>query len=614
MFFKKKAFNICFSILSFIFFISTFSKELVVSWKETFQDPENGSIVISCDYDAKEYILSDRISVLTSPLKQHVSVVLDKQPHELFVPNKNFPMLVLKGTGKLKLIIPQATISVDKLLISYVPYDIKDMKEGKLKTIVLNIPPDGEVIEFNSNDNALQDNGFDESSGDISSEYSVLNRECNACYDLYNTDSGEVSESKGTLESILNIIINALGCTNSKIILFVIVFALGILMSLTPCIYPMIPITIGILGIGENEDFKKRFVVAFLYILGISVTFSILGLFAVSGSVMVGGLFANKAFVSFVLLLFIYMTFSMLGFYEMKSFSPSFSSSGYFGNIYLKAVTYGLFSGSFMSPCVSPGLMAVLSIAASYQSYFIGFVTLLFFGLGLGTPLFVIIVLFNRLQAIVRPGAWMNSIKKIIGLFLLVLCSRYMLILFPIYVSNIFILISLVVLIRKMVFSDSKQEWHDKIVFLVISILMIYTLYNCYKNYLMRNKKYSCEAKSFFMDNFEKASSLAKKEGKLLFVDVTASWCSICNELNEKHFSNNEFFDTIKNSFIAVKIDLTNGNNSKNEEFARKYKIRGIPLILVINPEDGEALKSFGSEVLDISTDSFAKQLIEAYP
>jgi thiol:disulfide interchange protein len=609
MFFKKNSRIGCFSILLIVFFITSFNKELDISWKETCQDSDNGSIVISCDYDAKEYILSDRISVLTSPLKQHVSVILDKQPHELFVPNKNFPLLVLKGTGKIKLIIPQATVSVDKLLISYVTYDIKDMKEGKLKTIALSIPPDGELIEFNSSDNSLQGNGFDESSNDVANEYLTLNRGSNGCYVSCSSDLNEEFESTSGSASILSGMIKALSNTNSKIILLIIVFALGILMSLTPCIYPMIPVTVGILGVGQNESFRKRLLVAFLYLIGISMTFSILGLLASSGAIIIGGLFANKIFISFVFLFFLYMTFSMFGFYEMKEVIPKLSST-YFENAYLKALTYGLLSGSIMSPCVSPGLLAVLSIAASYQSYLIGFMSLFFFGLGLGSPLFIIIILFNRLQVLVRPGVWMSSVKRVIGLFLLMICSRYLSILFPVYVANIFIIVSLISIFYKMISDNRKYEWHDKIVFVIMSLLMIYTLDKCYKNYVRRNRNDKVEINSYFVDNFEKASNLAIKEGKMLFVDVTASWCSICNELNENHFSNNHFFDLINSRLVPVKIDLTDGNNSKNEEFVRKYKIRGIPLVLIIDPKSGNVIKSFGSEVSNISTERFVEKVI----
>lgn len=154
--------------------------------------------------------------------------------------------------------------------------------------------------------------------------------------------------------------------TESTSLRLILVAALGMLLSLTPCIYPMIPITVGILQSQGSRSIARNFCLALSYTMGIASTFALLGLLAAYTGLLFGSFMTKPLVIIPLVALLVYLAGSMMGFYEM--YTPRLlqngSSSG--GGSLVSAFLFGAASGTVASPCLSPGLILLLTIVTSW--------------------------------------------------------------------------------------------------------------------------------------------------------------------------------------------------------------------------------------------------------
>ena len=209
----------------------------------------------------------------------------------------------------------------------------------------------------------------------------------------------------------------------------------GVLSSLTPCIYPMIPITVGVVGglQSPHEPKNTRAVLTrgIAYVLGMAIIYAFLGvLAALTGHVF--GSFTNTS--AWYLFLGLVMTFASLMMMDVLPFDPQVFlekikhalglSRGPKTNVEREATLAGAFllgasSGFIAAPCTTPVLTAILAFIAQTQSVFYGLSLMLFFSLGLGTILILIAAFAGTMQKLPRAGHWMNRIKVFSGLLIL---------------------------------------------------------------------------------------------------------------------------------------------------------------------------------------------------
>ncbi|MFH1461611.1 MAG: cytochrome c biogenesis protein CcdA [bacterium] len=206
----------------------------------------------------------------------------------------------------------------------------------------------------------------------------------------------------------------------SPFYLIILAFLVGILTSFTPCVYPMIPITLGILQTQASTSLSRNFLLALSYVLGISTVYAILGYVAATTTVIFGQWLSNPWLVLFISIFFIYLAFSMFGFYEIKI--PNFLTKR--DNVKVKgsfiySFIFGAISGTVASPCLTPAIAILLSFVAKLGSPIIGFLTLFFFALGMGILLIVIGTFSTSLNVLPRAGMWMVEVKIFFGFVLL---------------------------------------------------------------------------------------------------------------------------------------------------------------------------------------------------
>lgn len=210
----------------------------------------------------------------------------------------------------------------------------------------------------------------------------------------------------------------------------------GILSSLTPCIYPMIPITIGVVGgiqtKHEERNTRGILVRGFAYVMGMAIIYAFLGVLAgITGQVF--GAFTNTP--KWYIGLGIVMTFAALMMMDVIPFDPQAIldrlkrslglSGGSKGNTEKEATIMGAFilgasSGFIAAPCTTPVLTAILAFIAQTQSVILGLGLMLTFAFGLGTILIGIAAFAGTFQKLPRAGQWMNKIKIVSGMLILI--------------------------------------------------------------------------------------------------------------------------------------------------------------------------------------------------
>lgn len=215
---------------------------------------------------------------------------------------------------------------------------------------------------------------------------------------------------------------------------YALIFLAGVLASLSPCVYPLIPITLGVLSRGKSGALEG-FLRSLVFVLGIATMYAVLGALAATSGGLLGSALQSPVVVVIVACVFLVMGASMVGVFEMQlpgNLSTKLSSVGR-GRLkgsalsaYVGAFLMGSVAGIVAAPCVGPPLVAVLTFVASQGSLQSGLALLLTYALGLGL-LFLFLGTFTGLvRKIPKSGNWMNVVKTLIGLAIIVLGGTYL--------------------------------------------------------------------------------------------------------------------------------------------------------------------------------------------
>lgn len=384
----------------------------------------------------------------------------------------------------------------------------------------------------------------------------------------------------------------------SLLLSFLSVFLAGILTSFTPCIFPMLPITISILG--YHADHKSRwhnFSRALAYVLGIAITYSSLGVVAALTGSLFGAALTNKYVLAALVLLFSAMALSMWGVFEIQS--PAFirnrlgtgKSRGFSG-----AFLMGMVAGIVASPCVGPVLVSILSYVSTTKDVVLGFSLLFTFAMGLGLIFIVIGVFSSALKLLPKSGRWMELIKFILGAGMWGAALYY-----AQFITNERWWIALVAAsfvaftVWKGAFRIRKNLLIQSILLVIFTFSASVLLLSIFKPQTLENAfRINVTTTSATNKNADwavysdEALIEAKKLNLPVMIDFHAEWCAACHELDEKTFSTDEF-KALSQGFRLLKFDATE-DKEQISQVLRKYQVKGLPTVLFIN-RNGVLLK-----------------------
>jgi len=201
---------------------------------------------------------------------------------------------------------------------------------------------------------------------------------------------------------------------------YVLAFFGGILISLTPCFYPLIPVSIGYVSTHSNGSKAKAFVLSVTFVTGVAITYSVLGLIASLTGAIFGKISTHP--VTYIIIGIIIAVFGILVWTDSLNFS--FSKSGKPENKkkgYLAILLLGIASGFMISPCLTPALASILAFIATKKNIAYGMSLLVCFAYGMGFILILASASSSILINLPKSGKWMVYMKRIVAIVLIIM-------------------------------------------------------------------------------------------------------------------------------------------------------------------------------------------------
>ncbi len=375
------------------------------------------------------------------------------------------------------------------------------------------------------------------------------------------------------------------------------VFGTGFLVSLTPCVLPMIPITMGIIGAQAAGGRWKALSLSATYVAGMAMVYTILGVTAGLTGSLFGSWMQSPWVVGGVSLFFTAMAFAMFGLFDVSVPSGLATRLNRFGGPgYVGAFVVGMIGAVVAGPCSGPVVVSLMVLIGQQSEVFLGIALMLAFSLGMGV-LFLLAGVFS--STIIRPGAWMESVKKFFGVLML-LGAIYFIsahlpdVLVPLLVSAVL----MVTAVFGWPADDSggfyltrTLKLYSIVAALVAAWLLLGTM--AVNGFLIGplsthsstdSHGISTTAGIHWLNDESEALVLARSEGKPMMVDFTADWCAACKELETFTYSNPAVVD-LSRDFVALLIDATSDKDPQVKALLEKYKVKGLPTVAFVAPD-----------------------------
>lgn len=374
-------------------------------------------------------------------------------------------------------------------------------------------------------------------------------------------------------------------------------FGFGLLLALTPCVFPMIPILSSIIvsSSGENMNAKRGFLLSLVYVLAMSLAYAIAGVLAgVFGSNIQAALQNPYVLFSFSAI-FVLLALSMFGFYDIQlprkwQSAANKKSDSMKGKGILGVAVMGFLSALIVGPCVAAPLAGALIYIGQSGDAVLGGIALFVMSIGMGFPLLIIGASAGKFLP--KPGMWMDRIKSIFGVLMLgvaiwmiqrVVSTEISLLLWAmLFISSAFYM---------GVFESTQSKW-GKLLKSFAFIMLLYgvilfvgifigggSVFSPLKG--LHSQQANTTIKSARFTNVANLNELKKQintSKKPIMIDFSASWCISCKEMDEETFEDKKVAN-VMNDFTLIRIDVTK-NTQEDEKMLKKFGLFGPPGII----------------------------------
>ncbi|MGD1006532.1 MAG: cytochrome c biogenesis protein CcdA [Ignavibacteriaceae bacterium] len=367
----------------------------------------------------------------------------------------------------------------------------------------------------------------------------------------------------------------------------ILVFIGGLALNLTPCVYPLIPITIGYFGGQSEGSTKKLFLMGSFFVIGMAVTYSVIGVVTALSGALFGSLLQNPIVIVSIALVFVVLSLSMFGVYELQLPNSLVAKAGGAKSGYYGAFFMGLTMGIVAAPCIGPFVLGLLTYVAAKADPYFGFLMFFVLALGLGLPYLILAVFSGKIKNLPRAGVWMESIKHIFGFILIGMALYFILPLLPKNISayilpSFMIITAFYLLVFERIADKLKGFKIFKIAFAILILaLAVYTLIPSGKNEI-EWKPYN-----------ENVIPAGLNGSRGMIIDFYADWCIPCKELDASTFTDPKVISAAK-SFKVFKADMTKSLSAEVEALRNKYNIAGVPTVLIIDSKGKEVNRITG--------------------
>ena len=365
------------------------------------------------------------------------------------------------------------------------------------------------------------------------------------------------------------------------------VFLSGLALNLTPCVYPLIPITVGFFARQGSGKTSRTFGLALAYVLGMSVTYSALGVFAALSGSLFGAWLQKPAVLVGIALLVVALALSMFGLYEIQAPHALTDRTGSKAGP-LGALTMGLFVGFVAAPCIGPFVLSLLTYVAAKGSVPTGVGLFFTLAMGLGLPYLVLGTVSGSLSKLPRSGEWMEGVRRVFGFALLALAVWFLRPLLPPRVWEIGVAAPLLAGGLWVLFLE--KSGRDLAWFRPVRAVVALGLIASGAAFALPRAAASQLPFSPYSE-----PALAAASGRPVMIDFAADWCLPCQELEHRTFTDPGVMAAGK-GWTFLKADLTRTGSPEVEVLREKWKIQGVPTLIFLGPdgkETGERVVGF---------------------
>jgi thiol:disulfide interchange protein DsbD len=395
------------------------------------------------------------------------------------------------------------------------------------------------------------------------------------------------------------------GPSSASLWLSLIFFFLGgLALNLTPCIYPLIPITVSYFGGRSAGITGNTYVHSGLYMLGLAVTNSLLGLWAVLSGQMLGSILQKPLVIILIACLFLLLGLSFFGLWEFRlpgwlTRKASKNHGGYFGSLFM-----GLTLGIVAAPCLGPFILGLLTYVAQLGNPFTGFLCFFVLSLGLGLPLAVLAFFAGAVDRLPLSGDWMVWIRKLMGWVLVAMAFYMIRPLIPFHWGKP-ALMALVLFAASLhlCWLDRSGEGFRRFVFFKRAMgLFLFVGALAY----LGIGTYSGQGVAWVPYRESRMES-AFQQKKPVILDFYAEWCVPCRIMDSKVFTAPEVVQ-LSRQVVMMRVDLTK-RRTDQEAVLKRWGVRGVPTVLFFN-RNGTEMRNLSMESY-VDKEAFLRRLEE---
>ena len=395
-----------------------------------------------------------------------------------------------------------------------------------------------------------------------------------------------------------------LSSEQSLFITLLLFLGLGIGLAFTPCVFPMYPILSGIvIGQGKTISTSRAFILSFVYVQGMAITYSLLGLIVASAGVQFQAGLQHPYILIALIVIFVLLAVVMFGAYELQLPSSwqeklNAMSNKQTSGSYMGVLAMGAISGLVASPCTTAPLTGILLFIAQSGDLVLGFSALYVLSLGMGIPLILFGITGGKLLP--KAGHWMNVVKVTFGFMMLAVAIMFVERLVNHVATDIaWALLGLTTFTYFYVMNQNSQTTFYKglracLIFIGLFISVGYG-YQTISKIGNNNTQVESGVKTLTHPEFLKVSSIedfnqalgkANAQGQTVMLDLYADWCVACKEFEKYTFPDSQVVDALSGS-VLMQIDLTD-NTEDNIAFQQQFSILGLPTILFFDRQGQE--------------------------
>lgn len=378
------------------------------------------------------------------------------------------------------------------------------------------------------------------------------------------------------------------------------IYLLGLALNLTPCVYPLIPITIGYFG-KQAAAGARTAGLSVSYAVGIALMYSFLGILAALFGKVFGSQLANP----WVLMVFAGIMFALgLTMFDRRDGRPiwelqlpsgltnrAHSRTGYGG-----ALLMGLMVGMVAAPCIGPIVVALIQIVSNTRSVPLGIVTFFTLGIGLATP--YLLMGFGLIKALPRAGDWMLAVKHVFGLLLFGMGIYYLQGLLPAPIYRALFALFAVGSGIYLLFLDRAGQASAgfRVVRRGIGLAaVVLGIWSAIPKSVPQNAESAGTGIRFETPGtytaLETRLQEARAQKKQVLIDFGASWCAACKELDEHTFRDPRVVEATKD-YVRLQFKLEKFESPEVQPFLKQFKISGLPVVVHLTPDDEPGRKA----------------------